>query len=177
MKNSFLESAIRQIYSYKIVGEKTFNQLTEEQLFWKYNQESSSIAIIVKHIVGNQFSRWTNFLTEDGEKEWRERDLEFENSYTTKEEMIQEWDKGWECFLFVLNQLTEADLNKTIYIRKEPHSVIDAITRQICHYSYHIGQITYVGKMLQNENWKSLSIPKNKSVQFNLEKFKDIKNT
>ena len=167
MKNSFLESAIRQINSYKVVGEKTFDQLTDEQLFWKYNQESSSIAIIVKHIVGNQFSRWTNFLTEDGEKEWRARDNEFENTYSTKAEMIQEWEKGWDCFLSVLNQLTEADLNKIIYIRKEPHSVIDAITRQICHYSYHIGQITYLGKMLKNEKWESLSIPKNKSIQFN----------
>ena len=123
MKNNFLESAIRQINSYKIVGEKTFNQLTDEQLFWKYNQESSSIAIIVKHIVGNQFSRWTNFLTEDGEKEWRERDLEFENSYSTKQQMIQEWNKGWECFLAVLNQLSEHFFSLDESIKKDDWAI------------------------------------------------------
>ena len=173
MQNNFLESAIRQISAYKTVGEKAFGQLTEKQLFWKYNEESSSIAIIVKHIVGNQFSRWTNFLIEDGEKNWRERDDEFIHSYTTKTEMMEEWGKGWNCFLTVLNQLTEDDLNRTIYIRKEPHSVTDAITRQICHYSYHVGQIVYVAKMAQNEEWKSLSIPKNKSNEFNLKKFSE----
>lgn len=162
MPINYLESAIQQINSYKTVGEKSFNQLTNEQVFWKYNEESSSIAVIVKHIVGNQLSRWFNFLTEDGEKERRERDAEFVNSYTSKEEMIVQWEKGWECFLSVLNQLTEKDLNQTVFIRKEPHSVIDAITRQLCHYSYHIGQIVYMAKMIQNDQWKSLSIPKSK---------------
>lgn len=171
MKNNFLESAIHQINSYKIVGEKAINQLTKEELFWQYNEESSSIAVIIKHVAGNQFSRWTNFLTEDGEKEWRERDAEFENSFRSKEELMDTWEKGWDCFLSVLKTLSENDLDKTVYIRKEPHSVTDAITRQLCHYSYHIGQIVFVAKMLQNENWKSLSIPRNKSDEFNLKKF------
>lgn len=173
MKNNLLEIAIRQIKSYKTVGDKTFDQLNDNQIFWQYNQESNSIAIIVKHIVGNQFSRWTNFLTEDGEKEWRERDDEFINSYTSKKEMIDAWEKGWECYLLALKQLSESDLNCIIYIRKEPHSVLEAITRQLCHYSYHIGQITYIAKMIKNEDWESLSIPKNKSKEFNQKKFSE----
>ncbi|MDT0551631.1 DUF1572 family protein [Urechidicola vernalis] len=171
MKNNFLESAIRQIESYKAVGEKAIDQLTDEQVLWQYNEESSSIAVVAKHVVGNQFSRWTNFLIEDGEKEWRERDAEFVNTYTSKTEMLNAWDKGWDCFISVLKNLSEDDLKKTVYIRKEPHSVIDAITRQLCHYSYHIGQIVYVAKMLRNEEWKSLSIPKNKSAEFKTKKF------
>ena len=177
MKNNFLESAIRQIKSYKTIGEKAFDQLTEEQLFWQFNEESSSISIIVKHIVGNQLSRWTNFLTEDGEKQWRERDAEFVNTYSSKEEMIIEWEKGWDCFLSVLNELSENDLNKTVYIRSEPHSIIDAITRQLCHYSYHIGQIVYVAKLSKNEEWESLSIPKNRSIEFNLKKMNKSQNS
>ncbi len=173
MTNNFLQSAIRQIESYKSVGERAIDQLTDDQISWQFNEESSSISIIVKHVVGNQFSRWTNFLTEDGEKEWRERDAEFVNSYTSKAEMMEAWNKGWDCFLSVLKSLDENDLDKTIYIRKEPHSVIDAITRQLCHYSYHIGQIVYVAKMLQNEDWKSLSIPKNMSDEFNSKKFSE----
>jgi hypothetical protein len=142
-------------------------QLDEENLFWQYNDASNSIAIIVQHLWGNMLSRWTNFLTEDGEKEWRERDAEFEKVIRTKEELIIKWDEGWDCLFDALKSLTKVDLDKTIYIRKEPLTVIDAINRQLAHYSYHVGQIVYIGKMQLNDRWISLSIPKGNSKEFN----------
>jgi len=142
-------------------------QLDEENLFWQYNDASNSIAIIVQHLWGNMLSRWTNFLTEDGEKEWRERDAEFEKVINTKEELIIKWDEGWDCLFAALKSLTVDDLNKTIYIRKEPLTVIDAINRQLAHYSYHVGQMVYIGKMQLNDRWISLSIPKGNSKEFN----------
>ncbi|WP_440121449.1 DUF1572 family protein [Tenacibaculum sp. Ill] len=175
MQNSYLESIKKQITYYKSLGDKTFNQLTQEELFYQYNQESNSIAVIAKHIAGNMLSRWTNFFTEDGEKSWRNRDDEFVNTFSTKEEMITYWEKGWNCFLSTINSLKETDLEKIIYIRNQGHTVIEAINRQICHYPYHIGQIVFLGKMLQNEKWESLSIPKNASKNFNQEKFSQEK--
>lgn len=175
MQNSYLESIKKQITYYKSLGDKTFNQLTQEELFYQYNQESNSIAVIAKHIAGNMLSRWTNFFTEDGEKSWRNRDDEFVNTFSTKEEMITYWEKGWNCFLNTINSLKETDLEKIIYIRNQGHTVIEAINRQICHYPYHVGQIVFLGKMLQNEKWESLSIPKNASKNFNQEKFSQEK--
>ncbi|MFT7898822.1 DUF1572 family protein [Tenacibaculum ascidiaceicola] len=175
MQNSYLESIKKQITYYKSLGDKTFNQLTQEELFHQYNQESNSIAVIAKHIAGNMLSRWTNFFTEDGEKSWRNRDDEFVNTFSTKEEMIAYWEKGWDCFLNTINSLKENDLEKIIYIRNQGHTVTEAINRQICHYPYHIGQIVFLGKMLQNEKWVSLSIPKNASKNFNQEKFSQEK--
>jgi hypothetical protein len=175
MQNSYLESIKKQITYYKSLGDKTFNQLTQEELFYQYNQESNSIAVIAKHIAGNMLSRWTNFFTEDGEKSWRNRDDEFVNTFSTKEEMIAYWEKGWDCFLNTINSLKENDLEKIIYIRNQGHTVTEAINRQICHYPYHIGQIVFLGKMLQNEKWVSLSIPKNASKNFNQEKFSQEK--
>ncbi|WP_417786465.1 DUF1572 family protein [Tenacibaculum sp.] len=175
MQNSYLESIKKQITYYKSLGDKTFNQLTQEELFYQYNQESNSIAVIAKHIAGNMLSRCTNFFTEDGEKSWRNRDDEFVNTFSTKEEMIAYWEKGWDCFLNTINSLKENDLEKIIYIRNQGHTVTEAINRQICHYPYHIGQIVFLGKMLQNEKWVSLSIPKNASKNFNQEKFSQEK--
>lgn len=160
---------IKRFLYYKELGDKTLVQLTEEQMFWQFNDESNSVAIIVKHVAGNMFSRWTNFLTEDGEKDWRNRDSEFENSFSTKEEVVAFWEQGWACFLEALNQINDENLNATIYIRKEPHSVLDAVLRQLAHYPYHIGQIIYIAKMVKNDDWKSLSIPRNKSNDFNKE--------
>jgi len=136
-------------------------------LFWQYNDASNSIAIIVQHLWGNMLSRWTNFLTEDGEKEWRNRDQEFEKVIKTKEEMITKWDEGWDCLFAAINSLTNEDLDRIIYIRKEPLSVVDAVNRQLAHYSYHVGQIVYLGKMQLNDRWISLSIPKGNSKEFN----------
>lgn len=167
MPSEYLESVIKRFLVYKALGDKTMEQLDEENLFWQYNDASNSIAIIVQHLWGNMLSRWTNFLTEDGEKEWRERDAEFEKVINTKEELIIKWDEGWDCLFAALKSLTHDDLNKTIYIRKEPLTVIDAINRQLAHYSYHVGQMVYIGKMQLNDRWISLSIPKGNSKEYN----------
>ncbi len=162
----------KRLQYYKELGDKTFAQLSDEEIFWQYNEESNSIAIIVKHIAGNMLSRWTNFLTEDGEKDWRNRDSEFENSFTTKQEIVDFWEKGWKCFFDALEQISDENLHSTIYIRGEMHSVLDAVLRQLAHYPYHIGQIVYIAKMLKNEDWKTLSIARNKSSEFNIEMLK-----
>ena len=167
MPLNYLESIKKHFNQYKSLGDKTLEQLDEENLFWQYNDASNSIAIIVQHLWGNMLSRWTNFLTEDGEKEWRERDQEFEKVIKTKEELILKWDAGWECLFAAIDSLTDKDLDKIIYIRKEPLSVVDAVNRQLAHYSYHVGQIVYLGKMQLNDRWISLSIPKGNSKEFN----------
>ncbi|MCW3078394.1 MAG: hypothetical protein JWO32_3003 [Bacteroidetes bacterium] len=171
----FLKSAKRQFEYYKDLAEKTFEQLEEEKLFYKYNEESNSIAIIVQHLWGNMMSRWTDFLTSDGEKEWRKRDAEFEEVIKTKDELLKRWQEGWECLFKALDSLKEEDFLKTVYIRNQGHSVMEAINRQLAHYPYHIGQIVFLGKMIADKNWKSLSIPRNKSGDYNADKFSQPK--
>ena len=171
MNNSYLESIIKQFEYYKSLGDKTFNQLTFDELQNEIAKDVNSISIIVKHIVGNMLSRWTNFLIEDGEKEWRLRDKEFEDTYTSKEELIENWDKGWKCLFDAIKPLNENDLERIIYIRNQGHTVTEAINRQLAHYSYHIGQIVFLGKVLKGEHWQSLSIPKGDSTKYNKEKF------
>jgi hypothetical protein len=171
MVDTYLTSAKKQLQYYKSVGEKTITQLKDEDLFWVYNEESNSIAIIVQHLWGNMLSRWTDFLTSDGEKEWRDRDLEFESVINTKEELMEKWNAGWQCMFDALDSLKPEDWNKTIYIRNEPHSVVDAVNRQLAHYPYHIGQIVFIGKMAAS-GWKALTIPKGNSQAFNAEMFK-----
>ena len=167
----YLQSIKKQFSYYKKLGEKTFEQIPEEALFWQFNSESNSIAIIVSHLSGNMLSRWTDFLTTDGEKSWRDRDQEFESVIKTKRELLEKWERGWACFFYALNSLKEEDLHKNILIRNEEHTIIEAINRQLAHYPYHIGQIVFIGKMIANQNWKSLSIPKGKSQDFNKTKF------
>ncbi len=177
--NSYLESIKKQFLYYKTLGEKAMDQLEPEQLFVSINEDTNSIATIVKHLSGNMLSRWTDFLTSDGEKEWRNRDAEFEETTKTKEELLANWNKGWDCFLNALNSLQAEQLSTIIYIRNEGHTVIEAINRQLAHYPYHIGQIIFYAKMLKNSEWTSLSIPKNKSNSYNSEKFskeKSIRN-
>ena len=169
--SSYLDSITKQFEYYKMLGDKTFGQLNDTQIHWQFNDESNSIAIIVKHIVGNMLSRWTNFLTEDGEKEWRHRDTEFEAPYTTKEDMLAAWEKGWQCLFDAITLLTEKDLEHFIYIRNQGHTVTEAINRQLSHYSYHIGQLIFVAKMIKGKEWQSLSIPKGKSKTYNTNKF------
>ncbi|MCB0510800.1 MAG: DUF1572 family protein [Chitinophagales bacterium] len=169
--NSYLESVTKQFEYYKSLGEKTFDQIPEEKLFWQINDESNSIATIVKHLHGNMLSRWTDFLTSDGEKEWRKRDEEFDNDLKTKEELLAKWDEAWKCLFNALGQLGENDLEKVIFIRNMGHTVLEAINRQLAHYPYHIGQIVFIGKIVQNRTWESLSIPKGKSKEYNLDKF------
>ncbi|MCS3529924.1 DUF1572 domain-containing protein [Chryseobacterium sp. JUb7] len=160
---------IKRFEYYKNLGDKVFQQLSEEQIFWKQNEESNSIAIIVKHIAGNMLSRWTNFLTEDGEKIWRNRDDEFINTFKSKQEVLNYWEKGWKCLFGALDQMNDKNLQSTIYIRGEAHTVLDAVFRQLAHYPYHIGQIVYIAKMIKNNNWETLSIARNKSQEFNNE--------
>ncbi|MAB49059.1 MAG: hypothetical protein CMC05_10555 [Flavobacteriaceae bacterium] len=169
--NSYLESSIKQFEYYKSLGDQTFDQLTFEELKNEFAEDSNSIAIIVKHIVGNMLSRWTNFLTEDGEKEWRMRDEEFVDSFLTKEELLSTWNKGWDCLFNALKRLKTEDLERIIYIRNQGHTVVEAINRQMMHYAYHVGQIVFLGKLTKGNNWQSLSIPKGKSKDYNQEKF------
>ena len=171
MTTDFLTSAKTQFEYYKLLGEKTFAQVSDDQLFIAINEESNSIATIVQHLSGNMLSRWTDFLTTDGEKEWRQRDAEFENSVNTREALFKIWNDGWTCFFDALNSLHNDNLSQEILIRNESHSVIEAINRQLAHYPYHVGQIVFLGKLFCNENWISLSIPKGNSKVFNSEKF------
>ncbi|WP_289657976.1 DUF1572 family protein [Flavobacterium panacagri] len=176
---SYLESAKKQFLYYKMLGEKAIDQLEPSQLFVSFNDDTNSIATIIKHISGNMLSRWTNFLTSDGEKEWRNRDAEFENDLQSKEEVLEVWNKGWNCLENALESLKPEQLSEIIYIRNEGHTVIEAINRQLAHYPYHLGQIVFYAKQLKNSEWNSLSIPKNKSGNYNAEKFakeKEIKN-
>jgi hypothetical protein len=171
MYTTYLSSAVAQFNAYRSLGERAMSQMQDEMLFWQYNPESNSVAIIVKHLAGNMVSRWTDIFNTDGEKEWRNRDAEFVNDINSREDLMAIWEKGWNCLFDALNSLQESDLQKTIYIRNEPHTVIDAINRQLTHYASHIGQIVYIGKMVNNEHWKSLSIPRNRSADFNNEMF------
>lgn len=174
--SAYLLSIKKRFEIYKDLADKTFAQVSDEQLFWQYNAESNSIAIIVKHLWGNMLSRWTDFLTADGEKEWRQRDAEFENDIDNREHLLAKWEEGWSCLFNAINPLTEKDLAKEILIRHEKLSVVDAINRQLAHYAYHIGQIVFIGKMLAGNNWHSLSIPKGKSKEYNADKFGKSKN-
>src|SRR5436309_2555782 len=159
----YLNSVIKLFQDYRKMGEKTFEQLSDEHFQIEPNSESNSIAVIIQHMHGNMLSRWTNFLTEDGEKTWRERDEEFEKHSFSRTELMQKWEEGWNLFINTLESLKEVDLLKTIYIRKEPLTAIDAINRQLAHYSYHVGQIVYLGRWMKKGEWKSLSIPKKKA--------------
>ncbi len=175
MKNNYLESVTKQFEFYKLLGEKTFAQVSDDQLFWQHNEESNSIATIVKHLTGNMLSRWTDFLSSDGEKEWRMRDNEFVNDLTDRATLINTWNRGWDCLFSAINSLSEADLQREIFIRNQPHTVMEAINRQLAHYPYHVGQIVFIGKMFCKDKWMSLSIPRGKSEAYNSEKFSESK--
>jgi hypothetical protein len=167
IESIFLESVIKRFKEYKVLGEKTFGQLNDEEMHFQPNQESNSIAIIIQHIHGNMLSRWTNFLAEDGEKEWRKRDDEFEAHQFSKQQLLEKWNEGWKVLLDAIESLTANDLSKTITIRSQPLNVVDAINRQLAHYGYHVGQIVYLGRWIRQSEWQSLSVPKNKSEEFN----------
>lgn len=171
----YLKSIDRQFRYYKSLGEKAMLQLDDELLFVQPNEDSNSIATIVKHLWGNMLSRWTDFLTTDGEKEWRARDAEFENDLQTREVMMQKWEEGWQCLFNALGSITDNDLGMIVYIRNEGHSVLEAINRQLAHYSYHVGQMVYAAKLLKKGGWESLSIPKNQSKAYNQKKFSEDK--
>ena len=158
----FLHSAIKRLGNYKELGEKAFEQLSEDDFFYTPNEVSNSIAVIIQHVGGNMLSRWTDFLTSDGEKPWRNRDIEFKSQALNYQQLLDLWETGWQCCLTTLESLSEEDLLKTIPIRGEGLLVIDAINRQLAHYPYHVGQIIYIAKVLKNNNWQNLSIIKGK---------------
>jgi hypothetical protein len=164
----YLASSIAIFRQYKSLAEKAMTQVSDESLLWQPNEESNSIYLIIKHMSGNMQSRWTDFLTSDGEKPWRNRDSEFEQpGQISREEIMQEWEKGWQCVFDALEPLTEADLSQLVYIRGEAHSVMEAVNRQVAHYSYHVGQIVYLAKLIRNTGWQTLSIARGKSGAFN----------
>ncbi|MBX2941699.1 MAG: DUF1572 family protein [Cyclobacteriaceae bacterium] len=170
MNQNFLQSIIKLFNNYKSLSEKTFDQLTDEELQWRPNEASNSIAVIVHHLSGNMLSRWTDFLTSDGEKPWRNREAEFEVGYQDKTRMMQAWSKGWTCLLTTLEGLKPEDLERIIFIRNEGHSVVEAIHRQLAHYASHVGQIMFIGKQIKGKDWKSLSIPVGGTSAFNADK-------
>ncbi len=169
--NNYLESVIRQFKYCKMLGDKSISQVSDDMLHWSPGETSNSIAQIVKHLRGNMLSRWTDFLTTDGEKPWRNRDDEFVDDIHDKEQLIRYWQEGWKCVFHSLEELNDADLESIIYIRNQGHTVIDAINRQLSHYCYHIGQITFLAKMILGDQWQYLSIPPGKSNEYNQEKF------
>lgn len=171
MADDYLDSVKKQFEYYKLLGEKTFAQLTDDQLFWQYNPESNSIASIVKHLWGNMRSRWTDFLGTDGEKPWRDREAEFDNDIKDRVELIAKWQEGWDCLFIALSTLTKNDLDTVVYIRNQGHTVMEAINRQLAHYPYHVGQIVFIGKMALDNQWSSLSIPRGNSKAYNADKF------
>ncbi|MFC0515034.1 DUF1572 family protein [Mucilaginibacter angelicae] len=171
MENDYIISVKKQFAYYKSLGEKTFEQLTDEQLCWQYNPESNSVAMIVNHLSGNMISRWTDIFTTDGEKPNRNREAEFAPSNLTRQTVLATWELGWKCLFDTLDGLTGDDLSKIIYIRNQGHTVMEAINRQLAHYPYHVGQIVFLGKMLCDESWASLSIPRGKSENYNADKF------
>jgi len=164
---SYVEDSIAIFRYYKKLAERAIEQVSDEQLLAVLDGEMNSIALIVKHMAGNMRSRWTDFLTSDGEKPDRDRDAEFSAPPATREAVILMWDEGWQCLLGTLESLSDADLGRTITIRGEAHSVMQAINRQVAHYSYHCGQIVFLAKHLADDRWKTLSIPRGNSSEFN----------
>lgn len=167
LTTSYLEDSIELFRYYKKLADRAMEQVSDEHLFAALDAEGNSIAIIVKHMAGNMRSRWRDFLTTDGEKPDRNRDSEFEEPAATREELLKQWEEGWKWLFAALEPLTEADLTRTVTIRTEPHSVMQAINRQIAHYSYHVGQIVFLAKHFAADHWKALTIPKKKSAEFN----------
>ncbi len=172
---AFLESARKQFAYYRMLGERAMAQIAEEDFHRLLSPESNSVAIIVKHLHGNMLSRWTNFLHEDGEKSWRDREAEFDNDLPNRAAIIKAWDEGWDCLFAAIDPLTESDLDQLVYIRNQGHSIVEAINRQMSHYAYHTGQIVFLCRLFAGANWQSLSIPKGGSRAYNAQKFEQPK--
>ena len=175
LEAEFLTGAIKLFRYYKKLGEGAIAQLDDKEILLRPNEASNNIALIVHHLSGNMLSRWTDFLTSDGEKSWRNREAEFDEEYSDKKAMMDAWDKGWACLLHALERLKPEDLSKIVYIRNEGQSVLEAIQRQLAHYPHHVGQIVYQAKAIKGDTFKSLSIPKGTSDSYNKDKFKEEK--
>ena len=164
----YLDDALSSLRAYKKLAEKALAQLKDDEYFVTLDEESNSVAVIMKHIAGNMLSRWTDFLTTDGEKPDRQRDMEFViEPQTTKEDLLAYWEQGWVCLFNALEPLTREDFDRRVLIRGEEHTIVQAINRQLTHYAYHIGQIAFLAKHFRSSGWKSLSIPRNRSAEFN----------
>ncbi len=164
----YLDDALYTFRYYKELAERAFAQISDKDFFRTIDEESNSIAVNMKHMVGNMLSRWTDFLTTDGEKPERDRDMEFVMlPETTKGEMLAYWENGWKCTFDAVEPLTPDHLMRAIRIRGQDHTVVQAINRQLAHYAYHVGQIVYLAKHFKSSDWQSLSVPKNKSAEFN----------
>ena len=173
--NHYLNDTLLQLRKYKEMAEKAMAQISDDKFFTDLSDVDNSLAIIVKHMAGNMRSRWTDFLSSDGEKDDRHRDTEFEiYDSDSKESLMQKWQEGWELCFGAIEPLKPEYLEKTIYIRGEAHTVLEAINRQLTHYAYHVGQIVYLARHFRGADWKSLSIPKAESDSFNISKFGEI---
>ena len=163
---NYLDDARKAMRAYKKLAEKALDQIKDEEYFVTLDEESNSIAIVMKHMAGNMFSRWTDFLTTDGEKPNRNRDYEFViESNTTKDDLRDYWERGWQCVFAALDPLQIEDLEKTVFIRGEEHTIAQAINRQLMHYAYHIGQIVFLAKHFRSTDWTTLSMPRNRSIK------------
>ena len=168
MQTPYLNGYITLFKYYKELGDKSISQIKDpEAYFWSAGEDSNSIAIVVQHLHGNMLSRWTDFLTTDGEKDWRNRDQEFELYIENKEELLELWEKGWACLFTALESVQEGDRVKLVYIRQKGHTIEEAVQRQLAHYAYHIGQLVYIARIICSTQWQSLSIPKGQSQQYN----------
>lgn len=172
---NYMDTVYKQFKYYKLLGEKTFEQISDEELFWSHDPESNSISIIIKHLWGNMRSRWTDFLTTDGEKDFRDRESEFIDDIKSREELLRKWEAGWATLFKALDHIDDSNFDQLIYIRNQGHSIMEAINRQLAHYSYHVGQIVYIGRMIKGDEWQSLSIPRGRSAEYNNEKFSMLK--
>ena len=170
ISSSYLQDSIGLFHYYKKLADRAMAQCPDEALFVSLDAESNSIALIVKHMSGNMRSRWMNFLTTDGEKPDRNRDSEFESPASSRAELMEQWERGWKYLFDALDPLTDADLTRTVTIRTEPHTVMQAINRQVAHYAHHVGQILFVAKHLtftRTGEWESLSVPRGRSAEIN----------
>lgn len=161
----YKESLLNRLFALRALGDKTFDQLSEEEMYFRPEDGSNSIAVIIRHLHGNMLSRFTNFLVEDGEKSWRDRDAEFTDERVPKFQLLSLWEDGWACTLGAIHAMSDADLERTVTIRGEPHSVVDALNRNLGHSAYHVGQIVYLGKVIRAGAWKNLSVPLGQSKE------------
>ncbi|MGP8253249.1 MAG: DUF1572 domain-containing protein [Terracidiphilus sp.] len=164
---SYLKDSLTIFRYYKRLAERALEQVSDADLFTELGPETNSIAMVIKHLAGNMRSRWTDFLTTDGEKPDRNRDSEFESTPQTRSELLATWEQGWECLFTAIDPLTDDDLARTVFIRGEAHSVMQAINRQVAHYQYHIGQIALLARHFAGDRWQSLTIPRKQSAEFN----------
>ncbi len=167
IESSLLSSAVTVFRYHKDLADRAIAQVPDQQMHESLDSNTNSIVVIMKHIAGNLLSRFTDFLSTDGEKSWRDRDQEFVDTFSTRDELLDYWERGWKCLFETLDGLSDEDLSKTVLIRGQPHSVPLAIQRSLAHISYHVGQIVIVARIHAKENWETLTIPRGESTAYN----------